>query len=240
MSHHASTSNNNDKSEPLTKEEWQVRLESFEFKQADMNKLIMNYLVTEGFKEAAEKFQAEAGVEPSVPLNTLDNRILIREAVQSGRIQEATHLVNKLHPWLLDNDRYLYFHLQQLHLIELIRNGKIEEALQFAQTQMSEAGEKNAEVRTELERTLALLAFEKPQNSPFADLLEQSHRQKVASELNAAILKTQHCENTSPRIISLLKLILWAQNELDKKNVTYPKMNELATATIEQKNVEYI
>lgn len=76
---------------------------------------------TEGFKEAAEKFQAEAGVEPSVPLNSLDNRILIREAVQSGRIQEATHLVNKLHPWLLDNDRYLYFHLQQLHLIELIR-----------------------------------------------------------------------------------------------------------------------
>lgn len=120
------------------------------------------------------------------------------------------------------------------------RNGKIEEALAFAQTQMSEAGEKNAEVRTELERTLALLAFEKPQNSPFADLLEQSHRQKVASELNAAILKTQHCENTSPRIISLLKLILWAQAELDKKNVNYPKMTELATATIEQKNVEYI
>lgn len=46
MSHHASTSNNNEKTEPPTKEEWQTRLESFEFKQADMNKLIMNYLVT--------------------------------------------------------------------------------------------------------------------------------------------------------------------------------------------------
>lgn len=46
MSHHASTSNNNDKSEPITKEEWQSRLESFELKQVDMNKLIMNYLVT--------------------------------------------------------------------------------------------------------------------------------------------------------------------------------------------------
>jgi hypothetical protein len=56
-------------------------------------------------------------------------------------IQEATHLVNQLHPELLDNDRYLYFHLQQLHLIELIRSGKIEEALTFAQTQISEAGE---------------------------------------------------------------------------------------------------
>lgn len=110
----------------------------------------------------------------------------------------------------------------------------------FAQTQMSEAGEKNVEVRTELERTLALLAFEKPQNSPFSDLLEQSHRQKVASELNAAILKTEHCEHTSPRIVNLLKLILWAQAELDKKNVNYPKMNDISTAQIDTKNVEYI
>lgn len=105
---------------------------------------------------------------------------------------------------------------------------------------MSEAGERNSEVRTELERTLALLAFEKPQNSPFADLLDQSHRQKVASELNAAILKTEHCEITSPQIVNLLKLILWAQSELEKRNVNYPKMTELASAQIEHKNVEYI
>lgn len=120
------------------------------------------------------------------------------------------------------------------------RNGKIEEALIFAQTQMSEAGENNLEVRNELERTLALLAFEKPQNSPFSDLLEQAHRQKVASELNAAILKEDNSENTVPRIINLLKMILWAQNELDQKNVNYPKMTDLSTARIEQKNVEYI
>jgi glucose-induced degradation protein 8 len=167
----------------ISKEEWQNRLESFDFQQDDINRLVMNYLVTEGFKEAAEKFQAESGVEPSVDLSSLDNRILIREAVQNGRIQEATHLVNQLHPELLDNDRYLYFHLQQLHLIELIRSGKIEEALNFAQTQISEAGENNPEVLNELERTLALLAFEKPQNSPFSDLLEQTHRQKVSNVL---------------------------------------------------------
>lgn len=50
MSHqHTSTPNSSDKNEPLTKEEWQSRLESFDFKQADMNKLIMNYLVTGEF-----------------------------------------------------------------------------------------------------------------------------------------------------------------------------------------------
>lgn len=36
----------NEKSEAITKEEWLQRLEQFPFKQADMNRLIMNYLVT--------------------------------------------------------------------------------------------------------------------------------------------------------------------------------------------------
>lgn len=66
----------------------------------------------EGFKEAAEKFQQESGVTPSMDLSMMDNRIRIRDAIQGGRIQEATLLVNQLHPDLLDNDRYLYFHLQ--------------------------------------------------------------------------------------------------------------------------------
>lgn len=129
--------------------------------------------ISEGFKEAAEKFQEESGVEPEVDLSTLDNRILIRDAVQSGKIQESINLINQLHPDLLDSDRHLYFHLQQLHLIELIRNGNIEDALTFAQNKISEAGETNPEVLNELERTLALLAFDKPHQSPFADLLEQ-------------------------------------------------------------------
>ena len=134
------------------------------------------------------------------------------------------------------NFHILQFVSVDLDIIFLIcRAGKIEEALTFAQTQISEAGESNPEVRSELERTLALLAFEKPQNSPFADLLEQTHRQKVASELNAAILKTEHQEQSSPRMINVLKLILWAQAELDKKNINYPKMIDLANGTIEPK-----
>jgi len=74
---------------------------------------------TEGFKEAAEKFQQESGISPSMELDSLDDRIRIRDAIQSGHIQEATALVNQLHPELLDNDRYLYFHLQVMHLTHI-------------------------------------------------------------------------------------------------------------------------
>lgn len=72
----------------------------------------MSLISTEGFKEAAEKFRMESGIEPSVDLDSLDERIKIREMILKGQIQEAIALINSMHPELLDTNRYLYFHLQ--------------------------------------------------------------------------------------------------------------------------------
>lgn len=69
--------------------------------------------------------------------------------------------------------------LQQQHLIELIRLRETESALEFAQTQLAEQGEESRECLTEMERTLALLAFDNPEESPFGDLLNMMQRQKV-------------------------------------------------------------
>jgi capsule polysaccharide export protein KpsE/RkpR len=56
----------------------------------------------------------ESGVQPTSDLDQMDERIKIRDAIQNGKIQDAISLVNNIHPELLDNDRYLYFHLQVL------------------------------------------------------------------------------------------------------------------------------
>ena len=56
----------------------------------------------------------ESGVQPTSDLDQMDERIKIRDAIQNGKIQDAISLVNNIHPVLLDNDRYLYFHLQVL------------------------------------------------------------------------------------------------------------------------------
>ncbi|XP_023234918.1 glucose-induced degradation protein 8 homolog [Centruroides vittatus] len=223
----------NEKGDGIRKEEWLDNLENLHIHRSDMNRLIMNYLVTEGFKEAAEKFRIESGLQPSIELESLDERIQIRDAIENGRIQEAIGLVNKYHPELLDNDRYLFFHLQQQHLIELIREQNIEEALKYAQDQLAERGEENREILSELERTLALLAFDEPEKSPFGELLRLSHRQKIASEVNAAILDMENRESITPKLAILLKLLLWAQDELDKKKIKYPKMVDLAHGVIE-------
>ena len=93
----------------------------------------------------------------------------------------------------------------------------------------------NPAVLNELERSLALLAFESPETCPFNDLLHPCQRHKVASELNSAILAAEN-KDSVPKISNLLKLLLWAQNELDSKKVVYPKMVNLSTAELQMSN----
>jgi hypothetical protein len=212
-------------------QDWLDGLQRLHVTRVDMNCLIMNYLVSEGFKEAADKFRLESGIQPKVDLDTLHERIKIRDAIQDGRIQEAIGLINTLHPELLDNNKHLYFHLLQQHTIELIREKNILEALDFAQTHLAEKGMEDADILPEIECTLALLAFDKPETSPYGELLHSSQRQKVASEVNSALLAMDNCEPSS-KLASLLKLLLWAQEELDNKKIKYPKMTNLVKGTL--------
>ena len=46
----------------------------------------------------------------------MDSRIKIRDAIQAGKVTEATSMVHQLYPELLDDDRYLFFHLQVSYL----------------------------------------------------------------------------------------------------------------------------
>ena len=126
--------------------------------------------------------------------------------------------------------------LQQQHLIELIRRQEVEEALAFAQEQLS-VDEDYLQL-SELERTLALLAFDKPENSPYADLLHLSHRQQLASEINQCILREQlgSDDSSQPQLVTLVKLLLWTQEELRKKKVPFPEMTDLTTASIQDRD----
>lgn len=227
-------SGSNDGVKAMDTSEWLEETGKMHIHRADMNKLIMNYLVMEGFKEAAEKFSIEANIKPPMDLDQLDERIRIRSAIQTGHFQDAMRMVTALHPEILDDNSQLYFHLQQQVLIELIREGRVEEAVVYAQDHLAERGQRDPSILNELERTLALLAFDQPDTSPFGDLLHPSHRQKVASELNAAILRAQNQEETTPLLAELLKLLLWAQDELNKKKVQYPVMTDLIKGQIEE------
>ncbi|CAJ0638358.1 14178_t:CDS:2 [Entrophospora sp. SA101] len=106
--------------------------------------------------------------------------------------------------------------------LEYIRQGRITEALECAQDELAPLGEENTEFLEELERSMALLAFDNTSTSPVGYLFHTSQRLHTASELNAAILTSQN-QQKDPNLPNLLKMLVWAQDELDEE-VTYPKM----------------
>ena len=178
-------------------------------------------------------FQDEAGVDPGVNMTILDEQIKIRDAVETGNIEEAIELVNDVDPEILDTDSKLFFHLQQQQLLELIRQGDIEKVLHFAQSELSARGEENPDFLDELEQSLALLAFDDLNTCPFSELLQHSQRLKVVSELNAALLASQDQEATS-KLSTLMKLVLWSQEQLEKKGLTFPKLPNIAAGKVQQ------
>ncbi|XP_043808598.1 protein GID8 homolog isoform X4 [Manihot esculenta] len=170
----------------ITREDWEKKLNDVKIRKEDMNKLVMNFLVTEGYVDAAEKFRMESGTE-HIDLATITDRMAVKKAVQCGNVEDAIEKVNDLNP-------------EQSFL-------------------------------EELERTVALLAFEDVTNCPVGELLDISQRLKTASEVNAAILTSQSHEK-DPKLPSLLKMLVWAQNQLDEK-AAYPRINNLSTAMLE-------
>ena len=64
----------------------------------DLNRLVMDYLVIEGYKSAAEEFSLETGVQPAVDFASIESRRNIREALNRGDVQEAITRVNDLNP----------------------------------------------------------------------------------------------------------------------------------------------
>jgi len=65
---------------------------------SELNRLVMDYLVIEGYKSAAEEFSREAKIMPPVDFDSIGSRMDIREALQRGDVDEAIARVNDLNP----------------------------------------------------------------------------------------------------------------------------------------------
>lgn len=99
--------------------EWFANMETVNVKRSQINQMIMEYLIREGYKGAAEKFKSEAGFESMAlaeenELNSspFDERIRIREAIEEGKIKYAVFIINHFYPELIDQNRDLYFKLK--------------------------------------------------------------------------------------------------------------------------------
>ena len=58
----------------------------------------MNFLVHEGYKEGAEMFTKESGVDAQIDRESIDSRIEVRQRIVNGEIEEAIKLINEINP----------------------------------------------------------------------------------------------------------------------------------------------
>lgn len=65
---------------------------------SDLNKVIMDYLVVEGYPLAAQKFASEANMHSPSDLDSIQERVDIRMAIDSGDIQSAIEKINEFNP----------------------------------------------------------------------------------------------------------------------------------------------
>lgn len=65
---------------------------------SDINYLVMDYLITNGYPAAAKKFAVEANIQPNEDVDSIQERVDIRTAIHLGDIQSAVEKINELNP----------------------------------------------------------------------------------------------------------------------------------------------
>lgn len=58
----------------------------------------MNFLILEGYKDAAISFSQEAGLPADLDWGLIDHRIVIRKLIVDGNIEEAINHINDYNP----------------------------------------------------------------------------------------------------------------------------------------------
>jgi len=98
-----------------TRDQWTQQMAQQHITREDMNRLVMDFLVVEGYMEVARQFSLESGTERAsyplplhsrrplltsgkaqVNLDDIAERMNIRNAIQQGRVQEGIEFVNDL------------------------------------------------------------------------------------------------------------------------------------------------
>lgn len=136
--------------------------------------------------------------------------------------------------WLqiLDKNPLLHFHLLQLQLIEIIRGILAQPsaptatdflpAIKFATEQLSPRAPTDPQYQQALERTMALMIYPPEKMAPeFKELLDVKLREKVATEVNQAILESKG-ERREAKIRQLVRSRAWAETQARDAKVQLP------------------
>lgn len=83
----------------MARHEERARLDKFpanKFRRSEINWVIMDYLVSEGYPAAAEKFAQETNLGNPEDMESIRERVAVRNAIHAGNVEEAIELINEI------------------------------------------------------------------------------------------------------------------------------------------------
>ncbi|KAG0575397.1 hypothetical protein KC19_5G001400 [Ceratodon purpureus] len=121
----------------------------------------------------------------------LDQRKMLRRLIRDGNVDGVIINLQEWYPQVKE-EHYstIIFLLRCQKFIELVRTGQVEDAVALARTELASFFGKCQDQDLLLHDCLALLAYERPQDSPMAYLLQFAQREVVADAVNAFVLDT--------------------------------------------------
>ncbi|KAK5094590.1 hypothetical protein LTR24_003531 [Lithohypha guttulata] len=206
----------------------------------------MDFLVQEGYPDAAARFAEEANMATNAEDSLIEERVRIKNAIYRGDLQTAIEEINDVDVSILDNDPALIFSLLRLQCVELIKKvapapdsekpALVAAATNFAQCNLSPYTRRDPKFQKDLERAMALLIVPKEvwgspdllQSEQFSmfgdlsDLIDASQKMEVAKNVNAAILRLQGRRGGS-KIHTILQTRAWAEELAREKRIELPR-----------------
>ncbi|KDP42396.1 hypothetical protein JCGZ_02453 [Jatropha curcas] len=167
--------------------------------------LVRSYLLHYGYEETLNSFDlASKSTVPPIYIAqengsseqdmiytyALNQRRTLRQLIKNGDIDAAISKLRDWYPQIIQDERSATcFLLHCQKFIELVRVGALEEAVKYGRIELAKFFELPG-FDDLVQDCVALLAYEKPQESSVGYLLEESQREIVADTVNAMILST--------------------------------------------------
>ncbi|KAK2978549.1 hypothetical protein RJ640_009508 [Escallonia rubra] len=181
----------------------QMMVEKVSIPQSASHGIVRSYLLYYGYEDTLSLFDTaslstvppislaqENGVSEQDNMYDLKRRKILRQLIRSGEIDDAVSKLRDWYPQIFEeHTSATCFLLHCQKFIELVRVGKLEEAVVYGRTEF-EKFYRLAEYDDLVKECAALLAYEQPQKSSVGYLLEDSQREIVADAINAIILST--------------------------------------------------
>ncbi|MCJ1260163.1 GID complex subunit containing RING finger motif [Lobaria immixta] len=150
-----------------------------EWSRVRLNRLLVDYLLRNGYGESARALAREKGIEELVDLEVFVQCHKIEESLRRRSTQECLAWCAEHRPMMRKTSNNLEFELRLQHYIELRRNGQLLEARQHAQKYIAPHKDTHLD---KIHRAAGLLAFPPDtQAEPYKTMYSQSRWNSLAS-----------------------------------------------------------